>query len=172
MQSQICCGNFCPTSCEPERVAKATVRQAILLNFDMSVFRTAGLKIVWAVLYEFETRNIPQRKIPAAKSRPPRTVLVPMGFQWGKILFHGEMWDSCPSAHRCCFCPLASLPRRHRRCFTFSHSRTVEFGGCSPPHLMWEMYRRARGLWIHRGAGGGGIGTRPWWLALLACGGA
>ena len=23
-----------------------------------------------------------------------------------------------------------------------------------------------------RGAGGGGVGTRPWWLALLACGGA
>ena len=24
----------------------------------------------------------------------------------------------------------------------------------------------------HRGGGGGGVGTRPWWLVLLACGGA
>ena len=24
----------------------------------------------------------------------------------------------------------------------------------------------------HFGLGGGGVGTRPWWLALLACGGA
>ena len=23
--------------------------------------------------------------------------------------------------------------------FTFSHSPTVKFGGCSPPHLMWDV---------------------------------
>ena len=49
-----------------ERAAKATVRQGILLNFDTTLFRTfRGLKIVWEILHEFETQNIPQQKIPA-----------------------------------------------------------------------------------------------------------
>ena len=44
------------------------------------------------------------------------------------------------------------------------------------------LHARNNGLVVHRlgwGAGskelregGGGVGTRPWWLALLACGGA
>ena len=40
--------------------------------------------------------------------------LVVVGHQ-GNVLLVDE-WDTCPPAHRCCFCPSASLPRRRRRC--------------------------------------------------------
>ena len=35
-----------------------------------------------------------------------------------------------------------------------------------------RIYPRVTGTWSHEPTEGGGVGTRPWWLALLACGGA
>ena len=47
-----------------------------------------------------------------------------------KSLGEKDCWSvrvgTCPSAHKCCFCPSASLPRRRRRCFTQNLSRDVE----------------------------------------------
>ena len=39
----------------------------------------------------------------------------------GETIFNRSEWDSCPSAHKCCFCPLASLLRRRRQSFPFRH---------------------------------------------------
>ena len=61
----------CIPSTNAEHVAKATVRQAIFLNFDMSLFWHSGLKIVWEISHKLETRNLSQRKIPVSKSPPP-----------------------------------------------------------------------------------------------------
>ena len=37
-------------------------------------------------------------------------------------------------------CPrLASTPLQALTGFTFWHSKTVKMGGCSPPHLMWQL---------------------------------
>ena len=47
------------------------------------------------------------------------------GVRWWKLSSTNE-WDRCPTAHKCCSCPLASLPRRHRQCSTQSCT-----GGCS-----------------------------------------
>ena len=64
-------------------------------------------------------------------------------------------------------CPVP-YTRRHRR---GNHScpgpLSFPLGRC------WSML----GDWAsqiseHMGRGGGGVGTRPWWFALLACGGA
>ena len=42
------------------------------------------------------------------------------------------------------------------------------------PHAIYptNIYRQCDGCPVRPGGGGGGVGTRPWWLALLACGGA
>ena len=59
--------------------SQATVAQEILLNFEAGLFRSAALKIVWEMSHEFETRNIPRRKIPAAKFPPPHCKRSPEG---------------------------------------------------------------------------------------------
>ena len=43
----------------------------------------------------------------------------------GGIIRTAREWDSGPAVHRCCLCPLTSLPRRGRRC-TLSHSDNRE----------------------------------------------
>ena len=58
----------------------------------------------------------------------------------GKSTSMGEEWGICPSAHKCCFCPSASLPRRRRQCCT-SHS--------------FPSLRSLEGAHSARGAGGG-----------------
>ena len=64
----------------------------------------------------------------------------------GKCIVTRWEWDSCPSARKCCFCPLVSLPYQCRMLQILSFAGH-KFGGCSPP-LMWEMPRRTRGFWI------------------------
>ena len=58
------------------------------------------------------------------------------------LLLHG--WDSCPGAHKCCFCPLVSLPCWYQHAPHKFFAKTVKFGVCSAPQ-MWEMLHRARG---------------------------
>ena len=39
-------------------------------------------------------------------------------------------------------------PRRRRQCVTHSViPKTVKFGGCPAPQMMWELYHRGRGGW-------------------------
>ena len=40
---------------------------------------------------------------------------------------------------------MASAPLPVLADFTFSHSHPVNFAGCPPAHLMWELLHRARG---------------------------
>ena len=42
-------------------------------------------------------------------------------------------------------------------------------GGRGPGGAIWGVHAPKAKRWS---GGGGGVGTRPWWLALLACGGA
>ena len=51
--------------------------------------------------------------------------------------FWDVKWDRCPSAHKCCLCPLASLPCRNCQLQSI-FPMAVKFGGCSPPPI-WEM---------------------------------
>ena len=46
-------------------------------KFRSGFISHSGLKILWEISHEFETRNIPQRNIPAAKSPPPPCMEVP-----------------------------------------------------------------------------------------------
>ena len=53
--------------------------------------------------------------------------------------------------------------------FTFGPSRTVKCGGCSPPHLMWEVPTRGPGVPAHRVSQSSGAGVRLWYCALSVC---
>ena len=61
-------------------------------KFRSGFISHSGLKMVWEILHEFETRNIPWRKVPAAKSPPPVPQFKPeqtircWWFSWGKRL--------------------------------------------------------------------------------------
>ena len=52
----------------------------------------------------------------------------------GRVIGRGE-WDSCPSAHKCCICPSASLPRRRRHAPHEDFPKTVKSGERSPPPM-------------------------------------
>ena len=70
------------------------------------------------------------------------TLVVPS--HWGKAFLAAESRAVVPPL----LLPLGILPMPAPADFTFSHSMTVKFGGCSPP-LMWEMQHRAWGFRWH-----------------------
>ena len=88
--------------------------------------------------------------------------LVALGVRWAgsKNLrevgypFTGRKWDSIPAPHKCCFCPLASLPRWRRRCCSVPNKlrcpKTAKFGGGSPPHPMRETQHGPQGVPDHQ----------------------
>ena len=43
---------------------------------------------------------------------------------------------------------VASSSRPAPKSFAFIHSRTVKFGGCSPPQMKWAVCQRARAFII------------------------
>ena len=55
-------------------------------------------------------------------------MLVPQ--HWDKVYLRDIWWLRVGPlflcSHKCCFCPLACVPRRRRRCFTFGHSLDTE----------------------------------------------
>ena len=60
----------------------------------------------------------------------------------GESAFGGESGAAVPL-----LTSAASAPRRRRQCVTHSViPKTVKFGGCPPPQMMWEVQHRGRGV--------------------------
>ena len=74
-------------------------------------------------------------------------------------------WDSCPSAHKCCFCLFASRPRSHGTFFFYMESPTSGEG--IGPYVLASLLRCLGGIGVKEswamagsfrgGAGGGGV---------------
>ena len=74
-----------------------------------------------------------------------------------EVLRGGELGRSLGGGQSGMFahdCRLLSLWASAGRGIILCHSQTVNFGGCSPPHLMWGLQHRTRG-WDGVGAGMG-----------------
>ena len=69
----------------------------------------------------------------------------------GKSIFMRWEWDSCPSAHECCFCPLTPLPCGRRDASDSVIPKMVKFGCAGFPGILPLV------LFVRHGGRGGGF---------------
>ena len=59
----------------------------------------------------------------------------PVGLPGVEIILSASEWDGCPTTHKCCFCPSASLARQRRQCSTQSLPQDREVWRELPHHI-------------------------------------